>query len=415
MMTGILMFFSLGVKSAFAGNEDIVKATFEAISVKDVQKVMPYLADNFTMAGQQGEIAVMVFRQLVMQINETVISWEKTGEKSENGNTVLTYKTQYQKLGEKESKFVISADGKLVELSLFEMRVKTMEGEAEVMKSDRQLIELPFEMNGNLIALEAELNGKKRKFLLDSGSPKLILNAGHYGENEKETADAEGQKHMINQSEGVGGSIAGIDIGRIESFNLAGIRMKDQQVIVVDLTHLERELDTEIYGLIGYDVIRNYDLMFDYKNKKLVLIDPEVYGDFLRKHSGSITDALSLEMVEHIPVVSARIDGEVYRMGIDCGAENNLMDVRYFEKLKPCLSKLTTDSLAGADANIQVVQKGRINKMKIGGTNFKNTEALFSDMSHFGEGMDGLIGYEILSKQPTILSFSSGQMIFLHE
>ena len=85
IITGIMMFFFLGGKSAFAGNDEIVKATFDAINAKDVQKVVPYLADNFTIAGQQGEIAIMVLKQLVVQINETVTSWEKTGEKSENG------------------------------------------------------------------------------------------------------------------------------------------------------------------------------------------------------------------------------------------------------------------------------------------------------------------------------------------
>lgn len=60
-------------------------------------------------------------------------------------------------------------------------------------------------------------------------------------------------------------------------------------------------------------------------------------------------------------------------MGIDCGAESNLFDVRHFEKLKSCLSDMTTDNLAGADENIRVVQKGNLEKMKIGYTNFKDT------------------------------------------
>ena len=410
LISGLFILMSVNLLAA-TSNDEIVKTTFEAINEGSAEKVKPFLADNFTMAGQQGEIAVMVLNQLIMQIDETVTYWEKTGERTENGNTVLTYKVKFEKLGEKESVFVVSPEGKLVELSLFAMRVKTMEGAAEVTKSDRQLIEVPFEMSGNLIALEAELNGTKRKFLLDSGSPQLILNAAHYGENE-EKADNE-QKQVINNSQGVGGSIGGMDIGTLESFDLGGIRMKDQQVIVLDLSHLEQELETEFYGLIGYDVISQYDVMFDYKNNKLVLIDPEVYGDFLRENSRSIKDAISFQMVEHIPVVDVKIGKESYRMGIDCGAETNLFDVSHFEKLKSCLSDITSDSLGGADEKIQLVQKGILNKMKIGYSGFKDTETVFSDMSHFGDGLDGLIGYQFLSSQRTILSFSSGQMILL--
>ena len=43
-----------------------------------------------------------------------------------------------------------------------------------------------------------------------------------------------------------------------------------------DLSHLEN--GTEVYGLIGYDVYRDYDLLFDYKGKTLTLIDPDWHG-----------------------------------------------------------------------------------------------------------------------------------------
>lgn len=411
LLTGLIALIGISL-TATAVNEKAVEATFESINAGSAEKVKPYLDENFTIAGQQGEIAVLVLEQLIMQIDETVTSYKKTSEKNENGNTVLTYKVEYKNLGEKESVFVISPEGKLVELSLFEMRVETMEGSAEVTKSDQQIVELPFEMTGNLIALEADLNGIKRKFLLDSGSPQLILNAAHYNAyNQEEKVD--GQKHVINDSRGVGGSIGGMDIVSLESFDLGGIRMNDQKVVVMDLSHLEKELGSEFYGLIGYDVIRHYDVMFDYENQKLVLIDPEAYGDFLRENKKSIRDAVNLQMIEHIPVVSVKIGKESYRMGIDCGAESSLFDIRHFEKLKSGLSGISTDSLAGADENIRVVQKANLEKMKIGYTNFKDTEVLFSDMSHFGDGLDGLIGYEIISHQRTILSFSSGQMILL--
>ena len=43
-----------------------------------------------------------------------------------------------------------------------------------------------------------------------------------------------------------------------------------------DLSHLES--GTEVYGLIGYDVYRDYDLLFGYKGKTLTLIDSDWHG-----------------------------------------------------------------------------------------------------------------------------------------
>lgn len=49
-----------------------------------------------------------------------------------------------------------------------------------------------------------------------------------------------------------------------------------------DLSHLEN--GTEVYGLIGYDVYRDYDLLFDYKGKTLTLIDPDWHGQSYIRH-----------------------------------------------------------------------------------------------------------------------------------
>lgn len=48
-----------------------------------------------------------------------------------------------------------------------------------------------------------------------------------------------------------------------------------------DLSHLEK--GTDVYGLIGYDVYKDYDLMFDYKKKTMTLIDPDYTETFLKE------------------------------------------------------------------------------------------------------------------------------------
>lgn len=56
-------------------------------------------------------------------------------------------------------------------------------------------------------------------------------------------------------------------------------------------------------------------------------------------------------------------------------------------------------------------------RIKIGGRTFRNTRTVFNDVSHFNrnnnERIDGLIGYEILSRQKTILSYRNKKLIFV--
>ena len=63
------------------------------------------------------------------------------------------------------------------------------------------------------------------------------------------------------------------------------------------------------------------------------------------------------------------------------------------------------------------VEKGLLKKVIIGGKRFKNTKTVFSDISHLNNGyklkLDGLMGYELLSKQKTLISYRRKEMIFI--
>lgn len=51
----------------------------------------------------------------------------------------------------------------------------------------------------------------------------------------------------------------------MEEINRHGIKIRDQEVICLDLSHLEDEPGQEVYGLIGFEMFRDYDLIFNYE------------------------------------------------------------------------------------------------------------------------------------------------------
>ena len=120
----------------------------------------------------------------------------------------------------------------------------------------------------------------------------------------------------------------------------------------------------------------------------------------------------------HIPVVQVKIDDTVLNVGIDSGAESNLIDDDLFDNLKKYLNKIESEQLIGADNNPKKVKKGQIKKLQIGERILKKQTTLFSDISHLNEGyklnLDGLIGYPVLSKQKTLISFERKEMTFIN-
>lgn len=389
----------------------IVAITAEGINNKSSAKLTSKLAPEFEIANQKGEIAKMVLNQLIAQLGDTVERYEEISSTKTNNGLALKYNFYYNQRGPVETSFVFNKKNQLKELGLFNMQVKTMSGDTQVERNNNNTIEIPFEMAGNLILVDVVLNGKNKKFVLDSGSPRVILNA-------KYLPKTNANQRTMTTSNGVNGSINGMDIGHVENLDFAGIKMENQEVITLDISHLEENLNTEIHGLIGYDLIQSYDVLFDYENKKITLINPEYFEAYKSTHLARAKyEVISFSLQHHIPVITATINNTSYTLGIDCGAESNLINKPHFNSLKNTLTNITTDSLLGADNNPVAIHTAEVKNMKIGNKSFKDLVTAFSDISHLNQGyglsLDGLIGYEVLSKQKTIISFQREELIFI--
>ena len=407
LLSAITFVFQTGFSQNIEKCREVVKLTIEAINSKSTEKLNEHLAPDFTIANQEGEIAKLVLNQLVSQLNETVLSNNEINTEKINNTLELKYNIEYKKMGNKVASFVFNQDNQLKKLELFKMKVKTLSNSPmEITKPKRKTIEIPFTLIGKLIAVEVNLNNKKRTFLLDSGSPKTILNSKYI--TSKDTT----KKKSISSLKGVSGNISGMDIKQIKELDFAGIVIRNQDMLTIDISHLETALETNtnIYGLIGYDLIKDYDVLIDYKNKKLTLIKPDFFTEYKdTRWSNSKLTTIPFELTEHIPIISAKIGNENYAFGIDCGAEENLMNIELLDPMSKYLKKIKTSTLWGADKNSKETTKGKIKKVVIGKKKFKKMSTFFSDISHLNTGynlkLDGLFGYEMLSKQKTLISY----------
>ena len=351
--------------------KDIVTLTVESINQKSANKLKPHLASDFTIAGQTGEIAKMVLDQLVLQLNETIISHQEVSTNKTKQGLELKYNFEYKNMGVREAVFLFTKSNQLKDLKLFEMQVKTMSSNSTIERPSQNSIEIPFTKAGNLIAVKVVLDGEEKTFLLDSGAPRVILNT-------KYTQSNNANRTSISSARGVNGNISGMDIHHVNNLNFYGIQLNNQEVITVDLSHLEEDLGIAIHGLIGYDILKDYDVLFDYEAKKITLVEPEYFNDFKKeKLSDFKVKRVALELNQHIPIIKARIGGQDYFFGIDSGAETNLIDDDLYQKLQPFLINESQDVLMGIENENTTVIKGEIDKLKIGKTTFKKPTYCF--------------------------------------
>ena len=158
--------------------------------------------------------------------------------------------------------------------------------------------------------------------------------------------------------------------------------------------------------------------MIYYKNQELTLITPEHYGEYKKQHfSNSKLTVVPFQMTSHLPLVQARIGNNDYTFALDTGAEANLIDVKFFERVSEELKKIKKNTLSGLDQNSKEANSGKLKKLFIGGKTFKNRATIFGDIYHLNKDddykIDGIIGYEVLSKQKTLISFDRKEIVFI--
>ena len=389
----------------------VVDLTVKSINNRSSNELMQYLSADFKIAGQKGQIAKIVLTQLLSQLGETVNSHKETGQTQLKNGLELKYNIDYAGMGLREATFIFNKNNLLDELNLFQMQVKTMNADTEIEKSNQDIIEIPFTLAGKLIAVDVLLNGETKKFILDSGSPRVILNA-------KYIEDKNENKTTLSSSRGVSGSISGMDIEKVEQLDFSGIQLNNQEVVTLDLSHLEESLGIKFYGLIGFDLIKDYDILYDYKSLKLTLINPAAFEKYKNENLANASlQKVTLDLKSHIPVVKAKVGNKTFSYGIDCGAESNLISDSLFESLEKDTKEIKTDELIGADNIPKQVKKGKIKSTTIGTLELKNLTTVFSDISHLNQGynlnIDGLIGYEVLHTQKTLISYKRKEIIFI--
>ena len=248
---------------------------------------------------------------------------------------------------------------------------------------------VPIWIKEGLILTTVLINGKEATFLVDSGAPTIIINK----------APTEGK--ALQNFEGVGGS-GQHDTYTIDTFRWCGLNFENLTVPSIDLSHLENEIGSSFYGLIGYEQLKNHSFKVDYAAELFHLWSEFDENEF------TILDSFPFEMKVHAPIINMEIENLNFQMALDTGAAANLMDVNLRNKLKSFISSDETDELVGADKSSQTVEQGDIPSSRIGSTEFKNMATVWSKIEHLQQAfgpIDGLLGYEFLKHKSMIVSY----------
>lgn len=256
--------------------------------------------------------------------------------------------------------------------------------------------EIPFELAGGMLVVKASVNGEEGNFILDTGAPGIVLNAEN---DEIQTG---------SNASSVGGDMQVGDVV-VRDFQLGFIHMDKTQGHVLNVHHLETACGMDLMGLIGFEVLRNYELLFDFPNHKIKAFKS---GSATYASSHAPKTTFSFILCGHVPVFAAKVGDKRAFLGLDSGAEVNLLNAKYFDKISPTnLTNVQSELLTGLDNLTKNVMAADVKMTRVKGEQLPGMRYVFADLSNLRNQLDtpidGLLGVPFFENR--VISIDYGQ------
>ncbi|MEM1356942.1 MAG: pepsin/retropepsin-like aspartic protease family protein [Bacteroidota bacterium] len=269
---------------------------------------------------------------------------------------------------------------------------------------------VPFVDNQGLILIRGKVGKQTGHFILDTGANGLVLNDAHFSSYNSAGKRAYGLQ-------------GGIAVGRLSlpSFTLGPLRFGATAAQVIDLRRIEDRTQHKLLGLIGYRVLEAYEITLDYRMQEIIFTPLDAVGNPLVPvaHAAKKVDSLGFSLAKFLPVITVRIDGQARRMGIDTGAEYNLLEVEVAKRLGSNFQQTGSVKLYSSDGRINTQQAGKLARLVLG-KRYKcgRMGTLLVDFQYFDKiyqtQLDGILGKEFLA--PWIFSINyRKQLLYIHE
>ena len=271
---------------------------------------------------------------------------------------------------------------------------------------------IPFRNVGGLVLLSGIVDGREGHFILDTGANGLVLNSRYF----------DGTR-LADQRQGVGldGTVGVVAEKVQDSLLLDELHFYNVRAQIVDLREIEKRKKERLLGLIGYQILKTFEVQINYRLSFVTFSRVDGRGNLLTPlpHTAEKMDSFEIVMRTHLPVIEVEVGGVRKRMGIDSGAEVNLLNTR---KNKQILSKhfkivrkmkvsglggQRIEGLVGRLYSLALKKRYRCGSLATAVLNLSNLEAMYST------NLDGILGYPFLA--PWVFSINyRKRLLYIH-
>lgn len=264
-------------------------------------------------------------------------------------------------------------------------------------------VSLSFKRVGSLLVVDGALKGELGAFIIDTGAPRLVLNATYFRQYGK-----------VLQAGITGGGLSGtvqeLRYADIDSFYLGSLLYRNLEASIIDLSHLEDLRQIKILGLIGTSLLENHLLSIDFVNNNLTLSN-------LSKKSPSFEDAdfsTKFTLENQVIITKITLLDKKLNFCIDTGAELNVVSNKLPQSVLDSFVVTRRVTLNGTGKNKLTVFVGTIPNLKMGTFERIKPEVMMTSMRNLNKftntTLDGMIGADFFEGHKVIFDFNKGRL-----
>ncbi|MBU6340397.1 MAG: aspartyl protease family protein [Bacteroidetes bacterium] len=274
------------------------------------------------------------------------------------------------------------------------------------------IVRIPFTFTGTLITVRARLDTLEGNFFFDTGASTLVLNNRFLKRSNAAATENRGS---------VTGKVQLVGAMSVDSFQLDELIISNIQADVVDLSHIERSKKIALMGIIGYEVFKDFEILYDYNARLLVLVRLDQKGNQLERIPDweyALLQSIPIRVEGHFALLDLEFEGNKKKQfGLDTGAEQNLLSSESGGRfLKANFEIRKRVRLGGVGQEKIEVLSGLLQHAHVDSFQFRPMATLLTNLNDINAVnqtyMDGILGYEFFVQYPMSINYRKKRLTF---
>jgi hypothetical protein len=269
---------------------------------------------------------------------------------------------------------------------------------------------IPFSRAGNLILLKAKADSTEGNFILDTGSPYLVLNLTYFRDYPA--------TQLAEEDGGMAGTNSHVLRTTVNHLSFDAINYYRVEANLVNLGHIENSKGVKILGLLGMQLFRQFEMIIDYDKNMIYLHrigkkEATVYMHEMLRDTSAYR-VIPIDIINDRVLARTEIAGKKLRLMIDFAAESNVLDSRLPDKVFENVAITRRIILNGIGGKKVEALYGDLSSMKIGNQETGVLPVLITNLEKtcfsYESCIDGILGFDFLSLHKIGFNFVNRKM-----